>query len=60
MSTNFQTGTNTPDTITSNKPIKWSWLALSCASLLTGMFYLATIELTGPVTVSQVQSQQAE
>jgi len=51
---------STPETFSPQKPIKWSWLALSCASLLTGAVYLTTAELTGPATVSQVQTEQAE
>lgn len=56
--------TQTPDKISAPKSdpksIKWSWLTLSCVSLLTGALYLTTAELTGPTAISQVQPQQAE
>ncbi|MEL6137950.1 MAG: hypothetical protein AAFR42_11135 [Cyanobacteria bacterium J06628_6] len=51
---------NTSNIPSTSKSVKWSWLALSCVSLLTGALYLTTAELTGPATLSQAQSQQAE
>ena len=38
--------------------LRWSWLALSCASLITGFLYLATTDLESPIQLTHNPTEQ--
>ncbi|MBX2864163.1 MAG: YpbF family protein [Leptolyngbyaceae cyanobacterium MAG.088] len=38
--------------------IRWSWFTLSCACLFAGCLYLAVVDLTGPVQLTQNSIEQ--
>ena len=33
--------------------IRWSWFTLGCVSLLSGFLYLAVVDITDPVQLTQ-------
>lgn len=38
--------------------IKWSWFTLSCIGLFAGFLYLAVVDITGPVQLTQNPAEQ--
>lgn len=38
--------------------IKWSWLALSGTSLLSGFLYLAVVDIAAPIQLTQNPTEQ--
>ncbi|MBE9067937.1 hypothetical protein IQ260_14885 [Leptolyngbya cf. ectocarpi LEGE 11479] len=49
---------HSPDPNFQQPRIKWSWLTLSCISLLAGFSYLAIVDLTSPVQLTQNPLEQ--
>ncbi|NEZ58365.1 hypothetical protein DXZ20_22505 [Leptolyngbyaceae cyanobacterium CCMR0081] len=37
---------------------RWSWFTLSCVSLFSGFLYLAVVDITAPVQLTQNQTEQ--
>ncbi|MEM6256316.1 MAG: hypothetical protein AAF821_25665 [Cyanobacteria bacterium P01_D01_bin.156] len=40
--------------------IRWSWLTLSCVSLLVGFLYLAVVDLSNPIQLTQTPTEQQQ
>ncbi|MEO0434570.1 MAG: hypothetical protein AAF151_23035 [Cyanobacteria bacterium J06656_5] len=40
--------------------IKWSWLTLSCISLFSGFLYLAVVDISAPIQLTQTPTNQQQ